>query len=384
MSAGHIQARGPATWRLKFETDRDPATGKRKIQYVTVKGTKKKAQAELTRLLAARDTGTAVDLDRITVAEYLDQWIEIAETVAISPKTAERYKELIRHQITPHLGSIPLQKLKGAHIAAWHAKLSKGGSCRGEPLSPRTVHHCHRLLRKTLADAVRRELLFRNPCDIVPSPKVAREEMQILDAEHVRLMLAAISSSAIYPQVVTLLSTGLRRGELMGLQWRDIDLDGGKLGVERSIETTTAGLRIKGPKTARGRRLISLPDTAVAILRQHRKATLETRLALGAGKLPGDAFVFGTLEGKVRDPDCLTWEWRRLAAAQGFPGITLHSLRHSHASALIAAGMDIVTVSKRLGHGGVSVTLDIYAHLMSDKGDEEAAKTMDDVLARNP
>jgi integrase len=192
-------------------------------------------------------------------------------------------------------------------------------------------------------------------------------------------MLEAMRETTIYPQIVVLLSTGMRRGELAGLQWGDIDLDGGKLRVERSVEKTKAGLRIKEPKTAHGRRPIALPDAAAATLRQHRKATLETRLALGAGRLPDDAFVFGTIEGKVRDPDCLTWDWRRLMAARGLPRVTLQALRHSHASALIAAGTDIVTVSRRLGHGSPTVTLGIYAHLF-DNGDENAAKAIDDVF----
>lgn len=385
MSAGHIQARGPATWRLKFEADRDPATGKRKIQYVTVKGTKKKAQAELTRLLAARDAGAAVEPDKVSVADYMCSWIATAETATISPKTAERYHGLIEHQIIPHLGAIPLQKLRGNHIATWHATLLREGGrgapgkASGLPLSARTVGHAHRVLHKALGDAVRRELLFRNPADLISPPKVAAKEMKILNGDHVQDVLEAMRETAIYPQIVVLLSTGMRRGEVAGLQWGDVDLDGKKLRVERSVEKTKAGLRIKGPKTAHGRRLIALPDTAVTVLRQHRKATMETRLALGAGRLPDDAFVFGTIEGRLRDPDRITQDWKRFTAARGLPKVTLHSLRHSHASALIAAGTDAVTVSRRLGHGNPAVTLGVYAHLF-DKGDEGAMKAIEDIF----
>jgi len=206
--------------------------------------------------------------------------------------------------------------------------------------------------------------------------------MRILDGDHVKSVLDAMRETPIYPQIVVLLSTGMRRGELAGLQWKDVDLDGKKLRVERSVEKTKAGLRIKGPKTAHGRRLIALPDAAVTILRQHRKATMEMRLALGAGRLPDEAFLFGDIEGKLRDPDCLTWDWRRLTAARGLPKVTLQALRHSHASALIASGTDVVTVSRRLGHGSPTVTLGVYAHLF-DKGDAAAAQAIDNVFGKN-
>ena len=174
-----------------------------------------------------------------------------------------------------------------------------------------------------------------------------------------------------------LLATGARRGELAGLQWGDVDLEAAKLRIERSIEKTKAqGLRSKPPKTKHGRRLITLPASAVAVLREHRKSQLELRLALGAGRLPDDAFVFGPIEGGLLDPDRVTWDWRRITAAKGLPKVSLHALRHSHASALIASGADPVTVSRRLGHGSPVVTMSIYAHLFG-RSDEAAAAAMD-------
>ena len=186
--------------------------------------------------------------------------------------------------------------------------------------------------------------------------------------------------TVIYPQVLVLLATGMRRGELMGLQWGDLDLEAGKVRIERAIEKTKArGLRLKPPKTKHGRRTITLPAGAVAVLRQHRKAQLELRLALGIGRLPDDAFVFGDIDGKPRDPDRITQDWKRFSAAKGLPRVTLHALRHSHASALIASGTDPVTVSRRLGHGSPVVTMSVYAHLF-DRTDEAAAQSIDTVL----
>jgi integrase len=369
---GNITRRGAKSWRIKFDIGTDPATGRRLTRFVTIKGSKQQAWAELTRLVAAFDAGTLVEPSKATIADYTRSWLDTAATLTLSPKTAERYRQLIEHQIIPHLGALPLQKVKPAHIANWHAALLKTGA-----LSSRTIGHAHRVLHKALADALRHELIVRNPASVVSPPKVTASEVAILTADQVQAALAAMRDTVIYPQIVVLLSTGIRRGELMGLQWADLDLDAGKLRIERAIEKTkTHGLRIKQPKTKHGRRSISLPASAIEILKAHRKAALELRVQLGIGKLPPEAFVFGTIEGKPRDPDRITQDWKRFTAARGLPRVTLHALRHSHASALIASGADPVTVSRRLGHGSPVVTMSVYAHLF-DRNDDDVAKAID-------
>ena len=152
----------------------------------------------------------------------------------------------------------------------------------------------------------------------------------------------------------------------------DIDLAGAALRVERSLEQTKAGLRFKSPKTRNGRRSISLPASAVDALREHRKRALELRLALGAGKLPADALIFAKLDGSPRAPDGLSSEWRHVVKSRKLPRVTFHALRHSHASALIAADVDVLTVSRRLGHASAAVTLGVYGHLFRDKSDAAA------------
>src|SRR5919205_44166 len=164
---GHIQQRGVDSWRLKFDAGRDPATGKRATRYVTFRGTKREAQQELARLIAQVSHGTFVEPDKVTVAGYLRQWITDAEALSVSPKTGERYRQLIERQIIPHLGAIALQKLRPAHIASWHAKLLQEGRHDGTALSARSTGHAHRVLHKALEDAVGRELLLRNPVSIM-------------------------------------------------------------------------------------------------------------------------------------------------------------------------------------------------------------------------
>jgi integrase len=376
---GNITRRGKASWRLKLDLDRD-ATGKRRITYRTVRGTRAQAQAELARLLVAQDEGTLVEPSQASVAEYMHSWIETAANRGdVSPKTAERYRQLIERQIVPHLGAMPLQKLKPVHITNWHGTLLTSGGHDGGPLSARTVGHAHRVLHKALADAVRLELLLRNAASAAPPPKIEETEVQILTADQVQAVLNALRTTSIHPQIVVLLTTGVRRGELAGLQWADIDFEAGKLSIKRAVEKTKAGLRIKRPKTKHGTRTISLSARALAVLKQHRNDQHELRLKLGLGKLPADAFVFGDVNGALRDPDRITQDWKRFTAARGLPRVRLHSLRHSHASALIRSRTDPITVSRRLGHAKATTTLTLYGH-MFDHSDEAAAEAIDAAL----
>ena len=248
---GHIQRRGESRWRLKFDVGRDQSTGKRLTRFITFHGSKREAQNELARLLCQANAGETVEPSKLTLREYLRNWIINAEAVAISAKTAERYCQLIERQIIPYLGAVIVQKLRAADIVSWHTKLLRQGRHDGNPLSPRTAGHAHRVLRKALADACRRELLTRNPASLVQPPKAETDEMQILSAEQVRGVLAGLKDTLIFTPIVLLLSTGMRRGELMALRWGDIDFDAGKLKVDRSVEKTKAhGLREKSTEDA--------------------------------------------------------------------------------------------------------------------------------------
>ena len=163
------------------------------------------------------------------------------------------------------------------------------------------------------------------------------------------------------------------------MQWGDVDLDGGSLRVERSVEETKAGLRLKSPKTKRGRRNITLPAETVAMLRAHKVKQMELRLVLGAGNITRETLVFSTVDSALLSPDNLSRDWRRVSAAKKLPRVSFHALRHTHASVLIASGVDILTISRRLGHSKPSVTLDTYGHLIQG-ADAAAAKAIEGVL----
>jgi integrase len=366
---GSIRKRGRNSWELKFDVA--SSDGKRKTRYATVPGTRQDAQRELTRLLGAADAGTLPDPNSATVAEYIEAWLRGAPKG--SAKTMERYGELAANQIKPHLGAHKLQRLKPEHIQEWHGTLIEAG------LSPRTVKHAHKLLHRVLADAVKAGAVSRNVASVFQPPAVEQEEIEILSPEQIANVLAKLEGHTLFPIVSLALASGLRRGELLGLQWGDIDLDAATLRVERSVEETGAGLRLKSPKTKRGRRNVKLPAEAVAMLRAHKLQQMEIRFALGMGKPDAATLVFSDVEGELLKPHTVSRSWRRAVAAKKLPVVTFHALRHTHASMLIRAGVDILTISRRLGHSKAAITLDVYGHLIGG-ADEAAADAIAGVL----
>jgi len=371
---GTITRRGKQSWRLKYDIPRDES-GERRIAYATVNGTRKDAEKELRAKLSAIDRGVHVDPTRETLAEFLDFWLETVAPQTVAPKALERYRGLARNQIKPYLGTMQLQKLRPAHVDRWHHTLVSEGK-----ISNRTIRHAHAVLSGALGHAAKTEIVERNVAAIIKPPKADKPTIASLTESQMTETLAKLDGHSFYPIAAVAIGTGARRGEIAGLIWSDIDLDARTVTIQRSIEQTMAGLRIKPPKTMAGKRTISLPAIAVDALRQHRHQTLELRMRLGMGTLPSDAPVFGKIEGGWSRPYSFSDRWRDVVKSRNLPKITFHGLRHSHASALIAKGVDIVTVSHRLGHQSAAFTLATYSHLFSDS-DSKVAAAIDAVFS---
>jgi integrase len=376
MASGNVTRRGTHSWRLKFE-DAPDATGNRRTRYETVHGTKRQAQERLTQLLAARDGGTAFAPSASLISDYLRAWLDADRN--LSPKTRERYRQLAEQQIIPHLGAVPLQKLRPAAVAEWHTTLLASGGVNGRPLSARTVGHAHRVLHRGLERALQLELVGRNVAHAIRPPRVEATEIEILSPEQVVEVLDKLIGHPLHPIVAMAIGTGMRRGEICALPWHALDLDGAVVRVERSLEETQDGLRFKAPKSRHGRRSLSIPGNVIEILRAHRQAQLELRLQLGLGRLGADDLVFAKWDGQPYRPDNLSRDWIRTAKARGLPRVMFHALRHSHVSALIAAGLDPVSISRRIGHGSAAVTLAVYSHLFRQT-DQAAADAIDAVM----
>jgi integrase len=293
-----------------------------------------------------------------------------------SAKTSERYYELLAFQISPHLGGVELQKLKPIDGEEWHGLLLTSGRRNGQGgLSRLTVRHAHSLLSKALTEAVRHELLVRNVAALQPPPRAPDEEKEvaILTAEQARAVVSLLKGRVIYPKVILALCCGLRRGEVLALRQKNVDFDRRVISVAAALEETqSAGVAFKLPKSKAGKRDITMPDLVVDVLRDARKRDLEQRFALGRGKPSGDDLLFARLGGAPQSPHALSAEWRKAAESLGLGDVTFHALRHTHASHLIAAGIDVVKVAKRLGHSDPTITLSTYAHFFQKLEDRSA------------
>lgn len=383
MSSDGITKRGNKSWRIKFEIGRDPVTGKRRTAYETFRGTKLEAKAQRAKRLTEVYEAQFVERSAKTVADYANHWITNVAPVNTSNKTRERYQELIAQHVIPRLGTIPLQKLDSNMIEAFYARLRTAGRKDGKGgLSPQTVLHVHRLLSQILSSAVFAKKLPHSPMlRVQTAPKAPRErEIQILLDPEVVSLYRHLKGKPLYLPVVTAGSTGIRRGELLGLRWKDVDLAAGTLQVAQVVEQTKDAIGFKVPKTPRSRRTITLPATLVEHLRAHKVEQAAWRLKNGMGKDP-DALVFPDWNGGVRDPRRFSKQFTAEVKAAKLPHVTFHGLRHTHITDLLRRGVPVHVVSARAGHANPTVTLNIYAHLLP--GQQEAVATAIDGALRS-
>jgi integrase len=369
---GHIRQRGPKAWELKFDLGRDPA-GKRLSRFVTFKGTKREAQAELNRLLNRRNEGTYVDPSKMTVAEYLEHWLAVDIERRVASKTAVRHRGIIRHNIIPRIGAIPLRKLTAVHIEALEAELQQEGrhrhrDSRGQGLTAQTVLHVHRTLSQALEHAVKTEVLFRNPALQVRPPRPPGREVKILTKPEIAQVLRACEGRGLYLPVLVAVTTGVRRGELFGLRWSDLDLAKGRLTVNQSLEWTNGKARFKAPKTKGSRRTITLPALTVQALAAHKAEQAGERLRLGLGKA---ALVFTRADGEPVSLDYVSRTFGELIAKLGVTPI-FHGLRHTHISHQLMDGVHLKVVSERAGHANVGITLSVYTTFVPSLQDQAA------------
>jgi integrase len=355
---GHIRERSPGHWAIVIDV-RDPEGGKRKQRWYSFKGTKRQAQVECARLIAELQNGTAVEPSRITVAAFLERWIEHMQG-QVSSRSHERYAEIARKNLAPLLGALALTKLQPAHISTAYAKALASGRRDGSGgLSARTVTHMHRVLREALQQALRWQLLARNPADAVKPPKVERKQMNVLDTDATADLIEAARGSPLFVPIMLGVRCGLRRGEVVALRWRNVDLERGQISIVASAEQTEQGVREKEPKSGKGRTVVLSP-TEIEELRSHRR--WQALLALGV-RLTDDHHVVAREDGQALQPRSLTHAFVKFVRRHGFQ-IRLHDLRHSHATHMLAAGIHPKIAQERLGHSSVGITLDLYSHVL--------------------
>jgi integrase len=375
---GHIRERSPGRWAIVLDV-KDPEVGsRRRRRWHSFTGTKREAQIECARLIAELQGGTAIDASRETVAGYLKHWLAHKRT-RISPRSYENYSEVARLQLVPLIGSIPVAKLRPTDIAGAYSKALESGRRDGVGgLSPRSVHTMHRILSQAMKQAVRWQMIARNPCDAVTPPRVERKPMRVLDAEAAIALMEAARGRAMFAPVMLGVLCGLRRGEAAALKWRDVNLETAQLSIMQSLEQTSAGgVRFKPPKSGRGR-TVALPALAVEELRQHRIRQAEDLLRLGV-RQSDETHVCLQPNYEPWAPRNLSSAFIKFMIASGLPRVRLHDLRHSHATHLLAANVHPKVVQERLGHANIATTMDLYSHVMPGM-QEDAASRIDVVL----
>lgn len=369
---GHIRKRGLNSWAIILDIGQDNE-GKRRQKWHSVKGTKKDAEKEMARLLTELSTGSYMEPSKLTVSKYLKIWLADYAAHQVSAKTLERYTGIVQDHINPTIGHHPLTKLRPLHIQEFYSKALREGRLDGKGgLSPRTVLHLHRVLHKALDQAIKWQMLSRNPTNAAIPPKPKTIEMAALDENQVASLLEAFEGSRLYIPVLIAVTTGMRRGEVLALKWQNIDLKNSRLFVRASLEQTKGNLRFKEPKTKKSKRTVILPAFTLETLRAHRKTQAETRLKLGKDYHDND-LVCPRADGSPWPPDSLSTLFAARIRKAPVPRVRFHDLRHTHATQLLKQGVHPKIVSERLGHSNISITLDTYSHVLPGMQEEAIA-----------
>ncbi len=380
---GHITKRGKDSYTIVLDLGRDPSTGKRKQQWLSVKGTKKEAEKKLSELLTQLDAGVYIKPSNTSLAAYLERWMKDYVQPNLSPRTAEGYNTIVTQHLIPKLGKITLTQLRPEHLQKYYSEmLERGCVDKTGGLSAQTVRHHHTALHKALQTAVEWGLLSRNVADAVKPPRTQRPEMQVWSEDEITQFLEYSKKTPYHALFYVALFTGMRRSEMLALRWQDVDLMLGHIAINRTIhQLKDLSYIFRPPKTAKGRRTVALTPSTIKVLKEHREKQWLNYAMIGKPVSEED-FVFATIEGKPLRPNTITHAWTTIAQHAGVKQIRLHDARHSHASLMLKQGIHPKIVQERLGHASISVTLDTYSHIAP--GLQEAAAAAFDQAFTKP
>jgi len=364
---GTIRKRSDGRWEVRIVLE----GGVRKSLYA-------KTRQEASRLLAQarrdREDGVSAFTDRQTVEQYLTTWLEGTKASTTEVSSYVRIQFDVRRCLIPRLGSYQLRKLTGQQVQAFY------GQMLGEGYAASTVKHMHTTLHDALQTAVKLGLVHRNVADLVDPPRVLQREMDVLTEQQVRTLLDTVKGDRLEAVIVLALATGLRAGELMALQWHDVNLDSGVLQVRRTLKRVSRGYGFGRAKTKRSHRPIALPTMATEALQKHHAAQLEERAQAKDAWQDLDLVFCNEIGQRISRHTFQGYSWfGRVLRAAGLPHVRFHDLRHTAATLLLARGVNVKVVSEMLGHSSISVTLSLYAHVLPHM-QRDAAATMDDLL----
>ncbi|GAC1656448.1 MAG: site-specific integrase [Ktedonobacteraceae bacterium] len=320
--------------------------------------TRKEVQEQLKVALRDQQQGTLATGNRQTVGQFLEYWLEEVHKEAIRLSSYVKYRALLDRYVFPAFRNVQLQKLTQQQVQALYSRKSKEG------LAPETVRGIHRMLHKALDDAVLWGQVPRNVSDSVTLPRLARNEIKPLNREQARQLLDAAHEHRMEALLTVALATGMRRGEILGLHWKDIDFENRSVQVRHTVDRIGKfGIMESEPKTSSSRRKILLPDFVIESLKEHRTRQTEARLKVGEAWQEND-LVFCNIYGGFWDPANLLTSFGKLLKDAGLPHMRFHDLRHSTATILLTMGVHPKVVQELLGHTNISLTMDTYSHVL--------------------
>ncbi len=371
---GNLRKRKDGRWEGRYTAGRDPETGKAIYKSVLGK-TQAEAKAKLKQAIEEAKGLDAAKVGRYTVGQWMEVWFEHYAKVKVRPSSHQTYRGYIDNHIKPSIGKIPLEKLTSLELQKLYKKLLEGGRVeriesrkQSKGLSAKTVRNIHQIISSAMKLAQEQKLIASNPAEGCALPRMGHQEMKTLPVEQLHSFLREAKDSGVFELYYLELATGLRRGELLGLKWEDIDLERGDLRVRRQIARIN-GEVVEAPlKTKNAYRTLPLAEDTVSILLEQKK------------KVAGNPWVFPSSTGGPISPDSVLHMLHRVLKRAGLPRIRFHDLRHTFATLALQNGVDVKTVSGMLGHFSAGFTLDTYAHVTT-ASQRQAAKTMGSVLS---
>lgn len=365
------------SYRLGVSLGRDPDTGKYDYAWETFRGTREEAEKRLADMVQRHQDGGSIKPNKISTTDYLERWLSDYARANLSPRSFERYQGIIRRHFTPAFGKIPLAKLKPEHLQKHYADIQAAG------LSTQTVRYHHAVIRGALRTAVEWRLVPFNVAAGMRLPKKKHHDFEVWDTSEVGRFLEAAKDSPYYTLFFTNLYTGVRRSELLGLWWGDVDLIFSQISVSRGLHQLKGGAYVlTEPKSQKSRRSIALSPAVVAVLRHQREVREAQAKELGVALTDRD-YVFAHADNNPWRPNSVTRAWQSLCLRAGLKPIRLHDARHTHASLMLKAGVHPKVVQERLGHSSIEMTLDIYSHVMPGL-QEAAAARFEELMPKAP
>jgi integrase len=370
---GTITRRKDGRWEAQVFLGRDAVTGKPKRVCFYGK-TRQEVSNKRDKALHDIHQGTFVEPHKLLLGKWLDTWLQQYKRPKIRAITYDTYAMILQRHLKPALGHLALRDIRPEHLQRYYNE--KG-------LNARTIRLHHKILSQALTQAEKNQLVVRNVCRLVELPRQTRREMSTLTVEQVtRQLLPALQNDRLYAAYLTLFMVGLRRGELLGLRWQDIDLNAGELHVRQTIgrvytydanSKRKTKLIFSEPKTEKSRRTIPVPDACLTALRHHKARQAEEKLMLGQG-YQDHGLVFSQADGTPIEPRSLNLYFTQALKRTGLPPKRLHDCRHAFSTWLLEQGIHPKVVSNMLGHSSISVTLDIYSHVSLELEKQAAAK----------